>query len=289
VTFFQEVRLKRKIAFAVFIATLSLTAPAFAASQHLGQRTLREGMSGHDVRVLQQYLTFSGFPTTIDGEYGPTTEKHVLSFERKFQLPVLGYVNTQFVTMIRKIVADRDGTAAVADSTGGVSFAPPPAPTTTGTTGTTTTAPAYGPGNEATLVNGVAIAPASAPAGVKAMIAAANTIADDPYYYGGGHNADFAASGSPAGYDCSGSTSYVLHAVAGMLSSPFDSTEFETWGSAGAGKWVTLWANAGHVYMNIAGLWFDTAAQSSSNGDSRWSTTRVDQAAGYIERHPTNY
>jgi hypothetical protein len=72
-----------------------------------------------------------------------------------------------------------------------------------------------------------------------------------------------------------------------MLASPLDSTEFETWGSAGAGQWVTLWANGGHVYMQIAGLWFDTAAQSTANGNDRWSTTRVDQPQGYIERHPT--
>jgi peptidoglycan hydrolase-like protein with peptidoglycan-binding domain len=292
VTFFKVVRLRQKLAFSVFVVTLSLTAPAFAASQHLGQRMLREGMSGHDVRVLQQYLTFSGFPTAIDGQFGPATGTNVDGFERQYKLPVNGIVNSRFVRMIRRIVADREGTAAVADSTGGVSFAPPtPAPaggigTTGGLSGAGTT-PVFGPGDEATLVDGLAIAPADAPPQVQEIIAAANKIATLPYYYGGGHNAQFAASGAPAGYDCSGSTSYALHAVRGMLTSPLDSTGFETWGSAGAGQWVTLWANGGHVYMQVAGLWFDTAAQSSANGNDRWSTTRVDQPQGYIERHPT--
>jgi peptidoglycan hydrolase-like protein with peptidoglycan-binding domain len=290
-SFFKAVRIRGLFAFGAFATTLSFTAPAMAASQHLGQRVLREGMTGHDVRVLQQYLGFSGFPTAIDGDFGPTTESHVLAFEHRYSLPANGIVNHSFVTLIRKVVADREGTAAVADSTGGVSFtgAPAPPPTGTGTTPTTPstpttpTTPTYGPGNEATLVNGLAVAPADAPAVVQAVIAAANKIAFKPYIYGGGH-----ASWNSAGYDCSGSTGYALHG-GGLLSQTEDSTEFETYGSAGAGQWITLWANAGHVYMNIAGLWFDTAAQSSSNSNDRWSTTRVDQASGYIERHPTGY
>ena len=40
-------------------------------SQHLGERTLRPGMNGHDVRVLQGYLTLVGLPTAVDGDYGP--------------------------------------------------------------------------------------------------------------------------------------------------------------------------------------------------------------------------
>lgn len=288
-TFFKAVRLRQVIAFSAFAATLSLTAPAMAASQHLGQRILREGMSGHDVRVLQQYLGFSGFPTQIDGDYGPATERNVIAFEQAQNLPVNGYVDHQFVTAIRQLVANREGTAAVADSTGGVSFAGSPAsttatPTTTPSSGaSTSTTPTYAPGSEATLVDGLAVAPADAPQVVQNVIAAANQIAFKPYVYGGGH-----ASWDSAGYDCSGSTGYALHG-GGLLSQTEDSTEFETYGSPGPGQWITLWANAGHVYMNIAGLWFDTADQSSSNGNDRWSTTRVDQAAGYIERHPTGY
>lgn len=267
----------------VIIGALSFAAPALAASEHLGQRVLREGMAGHDVRVLQQYLGFSGFPTTIDGDFGPITERHVIDFERRFRLPATGVVTHSFVAKIRAVVADKQGTAAVAGSTGGASFAlPATAPTESPSTPPTTS------GVKAQLIDGLAVAPSSAPQTVKDVIAAANKIATMPYFYGGGHNPDFAASGDPAGYDCSGSTSYALHG-GGLLSAPEDSTEFETYGSAGAGRWITLWANGGHVYMNIAGLWFDTAAQSSANGDDRWSATRVDAASGYIERHPTGY
>jgi cell wall-associated NlpC family hydrolase len=115
---------------------------------------------------------------------------------------------------------------------------------------------------------------------VKEVIAAANHIATLPYIYGGGH-----AMWADTGYDCSGSTSFALHG-AGLIGAPEDSGELESYGEPGPGAWITLYANAGHVYMNIAGLWFDTAGQKSSNGQDRWSTTRVSSRSGFIIRHP---
>jgi peptidoglycan hydrolase-like protein with peptidoglycan-binding domain len=276
---------------AVVVAALGCASPALAASQHLGQRVLRPGMSGHDVRVLQQYLGFSGFPTSIDGQFGPTTEQQVMAFEHRFRLRASGVVNRFFVSRIRAVVADKQGTAAVANSTGGASYAASPSQSQSSEASSpnqSSPSAAPAPAGRAQLVNGLAVAPSNAPQVVKDVIAAANRIATTPYYYGGGHNPEFAASGNPAGYDCSGSTSYALHGGS-LLASPEDSTGFESYGSTGAGRWITLWANGGHVYMNIAGLWFDTAAQSSSNGDDRWSAPRIDQASGYIERHPTGY
>jgi hypothetical protein len=79
--------------------------------------------------------------------------------------------------------------------------------------------------------------------------------------------------------------SYALHG-GGLLSSPEDSSQLESYGSAGPGQWITIWANPGHAYMRIAGLFFDTAAQSSSNSNDRWSTTRPSPIGGYVVRHP---
>ena len=105
--------------------------------------------------------------------------------------------------------------------------------------------------------------PPGAPAAVAQMIAAGNAIATLPYIWGGGHGSFI----SP-GYDCSGSVSYVL-AAAGLLSSPEISGEFESYGDPGPGQWVTIYANAGHVWMTIAGWRFDTVALAEDG--TRWS------------------
>jgi hypothetical protein len=50
---------------------------------------------------------------------------------------------------------------------------------------------------------------------------------------------------------------------------------------------VTIWANAGHTYMEIAGLFFDTAAQSSNSLNDRWSKQNVENNSAFVVRHPT--
>ena len=157
---------------------------------------------------------------------------------------------------------------------------------TTTVTATGTTIPAAAQtvaGGKATLVNGLAVAPANAPPAVKQVIAAANSIATTPYQYAGGHG-----SWNSPGYDCSGSVGFALHG-GGLLSQTEDSGQMESYGAAGAGQWITLYANAGHVYAKIAGLWFDTAAQSSSNDQDRWSARRASPAGGFVVRHPRGY
>ncbi|MGI8802703.1 MAG: coiled-coil domain-containing protein [Solirubrobacteraceae bacterium] len=124
---------------------------------------------------------------------------------------------------------------------------------------------------------GMAQAPAGAPAAVRQVIAAGNAIAGLPYLYGGGH-----ASFHAQAYDCSGSVSYAL-AAAGLLSSPLDSTGFESWGQPGPGQWITVYANAGHAFMVVAGWRFDTVALSS--GGTRWTRTMADTSA-FVARHP---
>ena len=119
--------------------------------------------------------------------------------------------------------------------------------------------------------------PAGAPAAVRQMIAAGNAIATLPYIWGGGHGSFV----SP-GYDCSGSVSYVL-AAAGLLSAPEVSGDFESYGDPGPGQWVTIYANAGHVWMDIAGWRFDTVALAESG--TRWSQGGGEYA-GFVVRHP---
>jgi cell wall-associated NlpC family hydrolase len=141
----------------------------------------------------------------------------------------------------------------------------------TGTTGSVRV------GGLAINTGGMAQPPPGAPAAVAQVIAAGNAIATLPYVWGGGHGS-FHASG----YDCSGSVSYAL-AAAGLLTSPLDSTGFESWGAPGPGKWITVYANAGHAFMVVAGWRFDTVAL--SEGGTRWSRTMA-STAGFVARHP---
>lgn len=224
-------------------------------SQHLGERTLKPGMRGHDVRVLQGYLTVAGYPTSIDGDFGPGTKADVLNFQTAHQLPVNGIVTYAQTRVLRQIVA---------------------------------TALAGGAVSKATInSDGTATAPAGAPPAVQAMIAAANQIIDKPYIYAGGHG-----RWNDNGYDCSGAVSFALHG-AGMLSSPEDSTELESYGAPGPGKWVTIYANSNHTWIVIAGIAFDTAhyGPTTPGGTGpRWlsnPTGNLADGQNYVVRHPS--
>jgi peptidoglycan hydrolase-like protein with peptidoglycan-binding domain len=296
-------------------------------------------MSGSDVKTLQQLLTSAGFRTTADGNFGPTTQTHVIGFERKYRLTANGVVTKAVVAVLERFGKGSvtfGASGGVATVTQSQSSSSPPTlregangrwvttlqrelnaagyPTsvdgafgpalygvvnqfkaahglaqdgvfgskswavlTSAMQASQGTAP---PGQAHLNPDGTVTAPANAPVAVQQVIAAANQIAFKPYVYGGGHG-----SWIDSGYDCSGSVSYALHG-AGFISSPEDSSELESYGASGAGQWITIWANAGHTYMEIAGLYFDTAAQSTSNDNDRWSATRVSPAIGYVVRHP---
>jgi peptidoglycan hydrolase CwlO-like protein len=134
-----------------------------------------------------------------------------------------------------------------------------------------------GVGGIAVNTHGMVQPPPGAPAAVAQVIAAGNAIATLPYIYGGGH-ASFHANG----YDCSGSVSYAL-AAAGLVSSPMVSGAFESWGDPGPGRWITVYANAGHVWMEVAGWRFDTVALAASG--TRWSQGGG-EFGGFVVRHP---
>jgi cell wall-associated NlpC family hydrolase len=123
--------------------------------------------------------------------------------------------------------------------------------------------------------------PQNVPEAVQRVIAGGNAIADYPYIWGGGH-ASFVANG----YDCSGSVSYALAAGA-MLNAPLVSGELASWGAPGPGKWITIYANNGHTFMDVDGMWFDTAGRSGPYA-SRWLVS-TPPLAGYAVRHPPGF
>jgi cell wall-associated NlpC family hydrolase len=126
--------------------------------------------------------------------------------------------------------------------------------------------------------NGTIPIPTDVPESVQRVIAGGNAIADFPYIWGGGHGS-FVANG----YDCSGSVSYAL-AAGGLLSSPLVSGDLARWGEPGPGRWITIYANAGHTFMSVDGMWFDTAGRSGPYA-SRWLVS-TPPLAGYSVRHP---
>ena len=134
-----------------------------------------------------------------------------------------------------------------------------------------------GIGGIAVDTGGMVQPPPGAPAAVREVIAAGNAIATLPYIWGGGH-----ASFQADGYDCSGSVSYAL-AAAGLVSAPMVSGDFESWGEPGPGRWITVYASDGHVWMEVAGWRFDTVALAEDG--TRWAQGGG-EFAGFVVRHP---
>ncbi len=138
----------------------------------------------------------------------------------------------------------------------------------------------YNPGKTAVIVGGRAVPPANAPAAVMRAISAGNRICTKPYRRGGGH-----AHFEDSAYDCSGTVSYVLHA-ADALDEPTTSTAFRKYGRSGEGKWITVYARRGHVFITVAGLRLDTGYNDRTSDGPRWSS-RSRPTKGYTMRHPS--
>lgn len=132
----------------------------------------------------------------------------------------------------------------------------------------------------ATLEGGKASPPPGAPPAVRQVIAAADEIDRRPYMWGGGH-----LSWLSHGYDCSGAVGYALHG-AGLLDTTMVSGQLASWGVGGAGRWITVYANAEHAFMVVAGLRFDTRDDPIGVSGPRWhQATRVDTMK-FVARHP---
>jgi cell wall-associated NlpC family hydrolase len=258
-------------------------------------------MSGSDVLALQHDLTAVGFSTSATGHFNGETQQHLKAFQRRYRLSVDGVAGPTSISELKRLLNSRlhitESALAAKELAGGgavTATTPADAPLPTGDTGLSGGV-GLGPGpvgtqdsteQDATLIDGLAMPAAGTPTAIVNMLAAANKIAFDPYIYGGGHKGFIAR-----GYDCSGSVSYVLHAGA-LLATPLDSSQFVEYGLAGTGNWISVYTNGPtHAYMEIAGLWFDTAAQSAANGNDRWSTTRIAEPGygKFMARHPSGW
>lgn len=279
-----------------------LALPGLAAAE---RPTLERGDRGASVKVLQRWLGLNA-----DGVFGGGTLRVVKRFQRRHHLKADGVVGPGTWRMLRRARAARRASGGRGSSSGGVQSRGASVRLLQRKLGIAADG-VFGPGTSRAVKafqrrNGLTadgvVGPATwralgvrgsrpvlkrgrsgggrrggLPIRVQRAINAANRIHHKPYRYGGGHR-----SFKDSGYDCSGSISYVLHG-AGVLNSPLDSTRFMSWGSAGKGRWITIYANSGHAFMVINGRRYDTSDR--QHDGSRWDD-KMRSTAGYTVRHP---
>jgi peptidoglycan hydrolase-like protein with peptidoglycan-binding domain len=239
--------------------TPTTTQTAQPATSLLGRRTLRLGLRGKDVKQMQRALTAAGYRTTADGQFGPDTRVSVMRYQRATGLRANGVLSRSEALTLK----------------------------TATQTATATTSATTANGSATIASDGELELPAGAPTAVQEIVAAANSIIDTNYEWGGGH-----ASFQSSGYDCSGAVSFALHG-GDLLSSPEDSTGLETYGQPGKGTWVTVYSDPSHAFLVVDGRAFDTADYGGPNIPAgtgpRWRsnpTGNLADGGDYVVRHP---
>jgi hypothetical protein len=244
---------------------------------------LRVTWGGHSAIAYKRDFGFGGGP--IDGL--PRVIDLWWELGRALGIP---YENGQWSGPVRIERPPGSGAASLLDQSAGGAVA---ATDTAGPAGgagcsASTSGVPLTPGQRTRLLpDGLAAAPANAPAAVKGIIAAGNQIVGKPYQYGGGHGIPLSAV-APS-YDCSSSVEHLLYG-GGLLPVSYDAASgtLEAFGQPGVGRWVTLYASADHVFMYVAGLRWDTH-NAAGPGDGTtglgWHPL-IRSAAGFVARHP---
>jgi hypothetical protein len=98
--------LVRATALAAALLAVALVAPGGAlAGASFGSRALKMGMRGHDVSVLQKFLTKLELPTARDGAFGKGTRHNVKRLEKRQAWKRNGVVSRKDAKKIKRLVA----------------------------------------------------------------------------------------------------------------------------------------------------------------------------------------
>jgi hypothetical protein len=212
-------------------------------------------MSGSEVTLLQFYLNVAGYRIAVSGQFGSRTKHTVMRFQEAYGLSQTGVVTQRVGRALYNRVRQIDQVKP----------------------------------NGRTHISGdgTASLPSNAPRVVQWIVSAANRIIHTSYCYAGGHG-----SWKSSCYDCSGSVSYALHGGS-LLNVPEDSTQLESYGAPGRGRWVTIYADASHTFIVVDGRAFDTADYGGPNVPAgtgprwRWNPRgNLADGGNYIVRHP---
>jgi len=276
-----------KVAGLIAIFALLLAAPSSA----LAERTVERGDRGPTVRKLQRLLHVHA-----DGIFGKGTVRAVKRFQRRRGMTADGIAGPATWRALKRSArgsSSRGGSVRVLQRRLGIAadgvFGPGTQAavkrfqrrhglTPDGIVGPATWRALGVSGSRPVLRRGGGVRRGGGiPEVVRRAIRGANRIAFKPYRLGGGHR-----SFRDTAYDCSGTVSYVLHA-AGLLGTPRDSGGFMRYGAPGPGRYITIYAHRGHVWMKILNRRFDTSMRGP--GGSRWNS-QLRSSAGYTVRHP---
>lgn len=134
--------------------------------------------------------------------------------------------------------------------------------------------------------------PSNAPAGVAQALAAMlaeieatnNTFT---YKWGGGHGSVAEIKKRLKGWDCSGYVSHILW-VGGLLNEPLVSGALASKYESGAGKWLTIYANSGHVFGKIWTPSGDRFFECGGAGSTGWAKG-TPSTSGFSARHPKGF
>ncbi len=277
----------RRGGIAAFAVAVLLLAPAAADA-----KPLKRGSEGARVAKVQSWLGIAS-----DGIFGPGTKRAVKRFQRSHGLAADGIVGpvtwsalkgsrarkastgggkrSAVVLLQRELGISADGIFGPGTEAAVKSFQSSHGLTADGIVGPATWS-ALGHAGRSTILKRRGSSSGGLDV-VARIVRAANRIQSKPYKYGGGHG-----RWNDSGYDCSGSVSYALHG-GGLLSSALTSGGFMSWGAAGKGRRITIYASPSHVYMVIDGRRFDTTGRSETG--SRWQASDR-SSAGYVVRHP---